>query len=89
MSPPASGLRGNQNSVGRFFMSASCFIYFLNVKEHVTFFSGSYVDSQRTKRRYFPEDITLLVHRCEDLKPKLNDILVHSLLTYTTFHLVG
>jgi hypothetical protein len=49
-------------------MLVSCLVYSLTLKIEETCSSETSVDFQRTKRRYIPEDRTLLNHRCGNLK---------------------
>jgi hypothetical protein len=69
---------------------ASNLIHFSTLKMEAICFSETFVDTQRTTRRYVLEDGTLHNHRCENLKsytakfmtglsiPKLSSIFLHS-----------
>jgi hypothetical protein len=50
------------------FTLVSCSAYSSNLKMEVICSSETWVDCERTTRRYIPEDSTLHNHRCENLK---------------------
>jgi hypothetical protein len=70
-------LQGQKISWARNQRESSSF-YFFDLEDAGNMFLRNVCDTQRTTRRYIPEDSTLHNHRCENLKPCMYVRLLHS-----------
>jgi hypothetical protein len=75
---PCSGKLGT--CLSRWFLAQ---LIFSTLKMEATFSSITSVDTQRTTRRYIPEDGTLHNHRCENIKSYTVEIYFKVLLRYS------
>jgi hypothetical protein len=57
----------------------SCWTYFLTLTMEAICSTETSVDTQQTTRHYIPEDDTLYIHRCENLKSYMEMQLLSSL----------
>jgi hypothetical protein len=68
ISPPSSGSKNKQLCLPIAFALISCWLIFSTVKMEAICSSETSVGFQRTTRRYIPDDITIRIYRCENLK---------------------